>query len=67
MKPRRNKTADWDAVAAGQVELDLVSLLDLIHTVNPTAASLDDATRKRRYALKGKLQSQLLRRFFAVF
>jgi len=43
--------------------VDLADIVQLIHRVNPTDAAISEADRARRYALKARLQSLLIRRY----
>jgi hypothetical protein len=50
-------------VLAGRTDVDVESLLELIHRVNPTERELPAAVAAQRYEIKSRLQSLLLRRF----
>jgi hypothetical protein len=50
-------------VLSGAATPSIEQLLRLIHTVNPTGAGVPPAEASRRYALKTRLQSLLVRRF----
>ncbi|MGC4114108.1 MAG: hypothetical protein QM765_05670 [Myxococcales bacterium] len=52
-----------ESILRGRVEAEPRQLLDVIHAVNPTGHGLDTAETQRRYALKSRLQSLLVRRF----
>lgn len=61
-KPSR-KLPHPDDVLADRVRPDARELIALIHDVNPTGLNLDRKETARRYALKSRLQSVLIRRF----
>ena len=50
-------------VLAGRVRLGAGELLDCIHEINPTGRALGTADERRRYQLKARLQSLLIRSF----
>lgn len=52
-----------DDVLADRVRPEARDLIALIHDVNPTGLGLDRKETARRYALKSRLQSVLVRRF----
>ena len=54
--------SDAEAVIQGRTQVSLDGLLDLIHRINPTGSSIRPPERERRYALKSRLQSLLIRR-----
>ena len=54
---------DAHDVLAGRVSLGAGELLERIHAVNPTGRSLAAADERRRYELKARLQSLLIRKF----
>ncbi len=58
-----NRIADAEALLRRGSAVTIVQLIRLIHDVNPTSRGLGDLDRQRRYALKAKLQSLLIRRF----
>ncbi len=55
-----------EAALASKAPPALAELLDHIHAVNPTGASLDPAERAERYLLKHRLQSAAIRHFGAL-
>jgi hypothetical protein len=59
----RRPEQDAHDVLAGRVAPEPGELLDLIHAINPTGRSLSVADERRRYQLKARLQSVLVRRF----
>jgi len=62
-KRKPNEIDDAEDVLAGRRTPDASDLLDLVHAINPTAREVDERERFRRYALKSKLQSLLIRNF----
>ncbi|HEY3452115.1 MAG TPA: hypothetical protein VGK67_37575 [Myxococcales bacterium] len=52
-----------ESMLRGRVEPEPRRLLDVIHAVNPTGRELNAAETRRRYSLKSRLQSLLVRRF----
>lgn len=48
---------------AGRIPIAADALLEVIHAINPTARSLAPAHERRRYQLKARLQSLLIRTF----
>lgn len=58
----RSSIEDVDAVLNGRVVLSAEGLLALIREVNPTHRDLPAAEEARRYAIKSRLQSLLIRR-----
>lgn len=52
---------DPERVAAGEGRPGVAELIDLIHQVNPTDRGLGAVEQARRYALRARLQSRLLR------
>lgn len=61
-KSSRN-LAYLEDVIAGRIRPDARDLIALVHEVNPTGHGLDRKETARRYALKNRLQSMLVRRF----
>ncbi len=62
-KRKPHKPPDPVDVLEGRVEIRAEELFDLIHRINPTGRELPRAEETRRYELKGRLQSLLIRRF----
>ncbi|HHH27384.1 MAG TPA: hypothetical protein ENK57_03405, partial [Polyangiaceae bacterium] len=62
---RKANVVDPERVLRGAIELDVRGLLDLIHDINPTERGLPRAEEERRYVLKSRLQSKLIRDFDA--
>lgn len=62
-KVRKRQLPDPTQVLEGIVEARVEDLFDLIHEVNPTRRRLPAAETARRYRLKSRLQSLLIRRF----
>jgi hypothetical protein len=58
-----NRLKDTDDVLAGRVDVRPDELFDLIHRINPTGEPLRASEMEKRYALKARLQSLLIRRF----
>ena len=54
---------DAHDVLAGRVSLGAGELIERIHAINPTGRSLGVADERRRYELKARLQSLLIRKF----
>ena len=54
---------DPQDVLAGRVRVDARELVALIRRVNPTGLDLPAGEMSRRYAIKSRLQSLLVRRF----
>ena len=56
---------EWEAADAleGRRAVDVRRLIELIRAVNPTGQELPAADAQRRYTLKSRLQSLLVRRF----
>lgn len=52
---------DPECVAAGEGRPGVAELIALIHRINPTDRGLGEAEKARRYAIKAKLQSRLVR------
>jgi len=50
-------------VLAGRISIGAGELLEHIHAINPTGRSLGVADERRRYELKARLQSLLIRKF----
>ena len=61
-KGRRGRL-DPEAVLEGKVSVDVAALCRLVHQVNPTSEPVGAAEAARRYRLKSRLQSLLVRRF----
>jgi len=61
--PRHRERIDAEDVLRGRVTPDAPALCALIREVNPSDLGLPRAEEARRYALKGRLQSLLVRRF----
>jgi hypothetical protein len=59
----RRERLDPEEVLAGSREVGAGELLDLIQAVNPSGRRLAQEEVERRYALKSRLQSLLVRRF----
>jgi tetratricopeptide (TPR) repeat protein len=59
----RDQPLDAEAVADGRLDVRPGQLFDLIHEVNPTGRDLPRAETTRRYQLKNRLRSPLVRRF----
>lgn len=62
-KQSPRKLPRLEDVLADRVRPDARDLVALIHDVNPTGLNLDRKETARRYALKSRLQSVLIRRF----
>ena len=62
-KAKQQQPLDPEEVLEGRVEYRPEELFDLIHQVNPTRRKLPRKEEHRRYALKRRLQSLLVRRF----
>ena len=62
-KGKKHHPPDPVDVLQGRIEIGVAELFDLIHRVNPTGRKLPAAEETRRYALKARLQSLLIRRF----
>ena len=62
-KNKRSERLDPDEVLQGRVRPNARELLTLIHDVNPSGHELPSRDNARRYALKSRLQSLLVRRF----
>ena len=58
-----NPIAHAEALLRRKSAVTIVQLLKLIHDVNPTSRGVANSDRQRRYALKARLQSLLIRRF----
>ncbi len=65
-KGKKRRLPDPVDVLEGKVEIRPEVLFDLIHRVNPTGRELPRPEEIRRYALKARLQSLLIRRFGEV-
>jgi hypothetical protein len=52
-----------EEVLSGAVVPTIEELFRLVHEVNPTGAEVSPAESARRYAIKARLQSELIRRF----
>lgn len=52
-----------DDILAGRAKPQARHLLRLIHAVNPTSMDVSEKERARRYLIKSKLQSMLIRQF----
>src|SRR3954468_7568205 len=52
-----------DDVLAGRTQLPAGELLDCIHAINPTGRELAAGVERRRYQLKARLQSLLIRTY----
>jgi hypothetical protein len=63
-KRRRLDEAHLQRVLDGE-ELDVRQLCELIRRCNPSRLTLSSADRAQRYTWKGRLQSELIRRFSA--
>ncbi len=60
---KKHRLPDPVDVLEGRVEIRAEELFDLTHRVNPTGRELPSREEARRYALKARLQSLLIRRF----
>ena len=59
----RRRRSDPEDVIAGRALATAHELFDLVHHANPTGRELTPAESARRYSLKARLQSVLVRRF----
>ncbi|EYF08548.1 hypothetical protein [Chondromyces apiculatus] len=59
----RGAPLDPEDVLSGRVRVNAADLASLIHVINPSGLSLPAAEMSRRYGLKRRLQSLLVRRF----
>jgi tetratricopeptide (TPR) repeat protein len=59
----RRELPDVDEVLEGRVDPRPEDLFDLVHQVNPTLRGFSRAEQERRYEVKSRLQSLLIRRF----
>lgn len=62
-EPRSRPRVCPDDVLSGRVQASAAEIFALIHEVNPTGHQMSSEERARRYQLKARLQSALLRRF----
>ncbi|MFH0902972.1 MAG: hypothetical protein V2A73_20275 [Pseudomonadota bacterium] len=60
-KPRRDVETEAEALVDRAAAPDVSDLFDIIRRVNPTGLDLPEATVARRYRLKARLQSLLIR------
>jgi hypothetical protein len=54
---------DANDVLTGRISMGAGELLECIHAINPTGRGLGPADERRRYQLKSRLQSLLIRKF----
>jgi hypothetical protein len=67
-RPRTRRRVDLsgvEAIVAGEVDVGLNELLELVRRVNPTRLCRSSEETARRYALKARLQSRILRDFWS--
>ncbi len=62
-KIRKRQLPDPDDLLEGRIQARVEDVFDLIHEINPTRHKLPAAETARRYQLKSRLQSLLIRRF----
>ncbi len=62
-KARKQPELEPEDILEGRVEARFEDLFDLIHRVNPTLKKMPKKEQTRRYAIKNRLQSLLIRRF----